>query len=81
MDPKVRAAFDAAPAPARDGMLALRAQIFRVAARLPQLGCIDETLRWTQPAYLTPETRSGSTIRIGSPNPAASRFTATARPP
>ena len=67
MDPKVRAVFDAAPAFARAGMLALRALIFRTAASLPQVGVVIEDLRWNEPAYLTPVTRSGSTIRIGRP--------------
>ncbi len=67
MDPAVRAVVDAAPPPARDGLLALRALILRVAADLPQVGRIHEALRWGEPAYLTPDTRSGSTIRIGLP--------------
>ena len=28
---------------------------------------VFEDLRWGQPAYLTPQTRSGSTIRVGCP--------------
>lgn len=67
MDRKVRAAFDAVPAPAREGMLALRQLLFEVAAGLPEVGPVEESLRWGQPAYLTPVTRSGSTIRIGAP--------------
>jgi hypothetical protein len=67
MDPKVRAAFDAAPPPAREGMLALRQLILDVAAGLPEVGRIEEGLRWGEPAYLTPDTGSGSTIRIGIP--------------
>lgn len=67
MDPKVRAVFDAAPPPARAGMLALRQLILDTAAGLPQVGPVDEALRWNEPAYLTPVTRSGSTIRLGSP--------------
>lgn len=31
------------------------------------VGRIEESLRWGQPAYLTPETGSGSTIRLGVP--------------
>jgi hypothetical protein len=67
MDQKVRAVFDAAPAPARAGMLALRQLIFDVAAGLPQVGPVEEALCWGEPAYLTPVTRSGSTIRVGAP--------------
>jgi hypothetical protein len=28
------------------------------------VGALEETLKWGQPSYLTPETKSGSTIRI-----------------
>lgn len=28
------------------------------------VGALQETLKWGQPSYLTPETKSGSTIRI-----------------
>ena len=65
MPPGVRAAFDAFPAPARPGLERLRALIFRVASDTPGVGRLEEGLRWGQPAYLTPETRSGSTIRLG----------------
>jgi Domain of unknown function (DU1801) len=67
MDPTVRAVFDAAPTPARRGMLALRSLILSVANGLPQVGPVTEALRWGEPAYLTPVSRSGSTIRIGAP--------------
>ena len=67
MDPKLRAVFDAAPPAPRAGMLALRQLIFDVAARLPKVGRIEEALRWGEPAYLTPETGAGSTLRLGAP--------------
>lgn len=70
--PAVAAAFDVPDALAREGLLALRGLIFRVAAATPQAGEIEEALRWGQPAYLTPGTRSGSTIRLGVP--AGARF-------
>ncbi|MGR3761377.1 DUF1801 domain-containing protein [Roseobacteraceae bacterium NS-SX3] len=63
----VEAAF-AVPDPlARDGLLALRRLILETAASTPEAGRIEEALRWGQPAYLTPETKSGSTIRLGVP--------------
>ncbi|WP_227421470.1 DUF1801 domain-containing protein [Pacificispira spongiicola] len=65
--PDVEAAFDAFPEPARGTLLALRALIFEVAAETPGVGAIEETLKWGQPAYLTPETKSGTTIRLGMP--------------
>jgi hypothetical protein len=66
----VKNAFDAVPVGARERLLALRAMIFEVAASNPDIGRIEETLKWGQPAYLTPETHSGSTIRLGVPKSA-----------
>lgn len=68
--PDVAKAFGAMPARAREGLLALRSAIFGVAAEHPAVGRIEETLKWGQPAYLTPETKSGSTIRLGVPKSA-----------
>ncbi|WP_299391616.1 DUF1801 domain-containing protein [Pelagibius sp.] len=47
--------------------MTLRALIFETAAATPGVGTLEETLKWGQPAYLTPETRSGSTLRLGLP--------------
>ncbi len=66
--PGVQAAYDAAPEPARTGMLALRARIFAVAAATPEAGPVTEALRWGQPAFLAPK---GSTLRVGVPKGAA----------
>ena len=62
---KVKAAYDAFPADARDIALNLRDLIFSVAADTPQVGTIEETLKWGQPSYLTTETKAGSTLRVG----------------
>lgn len=64
-------AFDAMPPAARECLLALRSTIFDVAAANPAIGRIEETLKWGQPAYLTTETNSGSTIRLGVPKSVA----------
>lgn len=45
-------------------MLALRRLVFEVAAQLPDVGALEETLKWGEPAYLTPVSRSGTTIRM-----------------
>ena len=66
-DPAVKAAFDEFPSDARTPLLALREMIFEVAETTPGVGGLEETLKWGQPAYLTPETKSGSTIRLGVP--------------
>ncbi|MGF1475062.1 MAG: DUF1801 domain-containing protein [Geminicoccaceae bacterium] len=66
-NPDVEAAFASFPEPARTGLLTLRALIFDTAETEPGVGGLEETLKWGQPAYLTPETKSGSTIRLGLP--------------
>ncbi|QDY68285.1 DUF1801 domain-containing protein [Qingshengfaniella alkalisoli] len=63
----VESAFAAFSAIVRPQLLQLRQLVFDTALQLPQVGRIDETLKWGQPAYLTPDTRSGSTIRLGTP--------------
>ena len=63
-DPLVAKAFDACPDDMRRKLLALRELIFRTAAATAGAGVIEETLRWGEPAYLTSQTGSGSTIRI-----------------
>ena len=66
-DPQVAAAFAAFPAAERADLLLLRDLIFDVAARTPGVGHIKETLKWGQPAYLTPESKSGTSLRLGLP--------------
>lgn len=56
--------FSTYPKPVRTRLLALREMIFDVARKTPGVGKLEEALRWGQPSYLTPETGSGSTIRI-----------------
>ncbi|MFK7940432.1 MAG: DUF1801 domain-containing protein [Roseovarius sp.] len=56
------------PNPAQAGVLRLRDLIFEVAAQDANLGPVEETLRWGQPAYLAPK---GSALRI-APHKAAS---------
>ncbi|HVO02823.1 MAG TPA: DUF1801 domain-containing protein [Candidatus Cybelea sp.] len=72
-DPEVGAVFRAYPAGIRTKLLSLRRLIFETAAATPGVGSIQEALKWGQPSYLTPETGSGSTIRIDrvKPSPGA----------
>jgi hypothetical protein len=63
-DPAVDAVFKAYPKPLRAKLLALRRLIFNTAESTKGVGALQETLKWGQPSYLTPETKSGSTIRI-----------------
>ena len=63
-DRNVEAVFDAYPPPIRRKLLQIRSMIFDVAGKTPGVGAVQEALRWGQPSYLTPQTGSGSTIRI-----------------
>ncbi|WP_244423579.1 DUF1801 domain-containing protein [Nitratireductor pacificus] len=65
--PQVAAAFSAFPDAARERLLAARTLILDVARRTEGVGAIEETLKWGQPSYATPETGSGSPIRLGIP--------------
>ena len=62
----VAVVFDGYSKSLRSRLLALRELIFTVAARTPGVGEIEEALKWGQPSYLTTETKSGSTIRLGA---------------
>jgi hypothetical protein len=42
----------------------LRQLVLDTAAKTNDVGRIEEALKWGQPSFLTPETKSGSTIRI-----------------
>ena len=50
----------------RAGLIALRRLILAEAATLPEIGRLQEALRWGQPAFLTPDTKAGSSLRIGT---------------
>jgi hypothetical protein len=48
----------------RRKLFALRQLILDTATKTEGVGAIEETLKWGEPAYLTSESKSGSTIRI-----------------
>ncbi|MFB5651383.1 DUF1801 domain-containing protein [Leptospira wolffii] len=52
------------PAELRERLLYLRGLIFQVASETEGVGRIEEVIKWGQPSYITPESKSGSTIRI-----------------
>lgn len=62
---EVGRAFGALPAPIGKRLLQVRELIFRAAAAHDDVGRLTETLKWGEPAYLTDESGSGSTIRLG----------------
>jgi Domain of unknown function (DU1801) len=49
----------------RGKLLSLRELIFQTAAGTKGVGVLEETLKWGEPAYLTTQSKSGSTIRLG----------------
>ena len=61
---EIEAVFDAYPGKVRKRMLQLRQLIFDTAAKIDRVGPIEEALKWGQPSYLTPKSKSGTTIRI-----------------
>lgn len=62
---EVSRAYDAFPASIGKRLLWVRELIFAAAAAHEGIGRLTETLKWGEPAYLTEETGSGSTIRLG----------------
>jgi hypothetical protein len=73
-DPAVDAVFSTYPRPLQSRLLALRRLIFDTAKTTKGVGALQETLKWGQPSYLTPETKSGSTIRIDRDKSAPNRY-------
>ncbi len=64
-DPDIRKAFDKFATPVRARLLTLRSRILEVASETPGVGRLQEALKWGQPAYVTAESGSGTTIRLG----------------
>ena len=60
----VKLVFEACPPHIRNKLLILREIIFETAATLQGVGELEETLKWGEPAYLTAQTKTGSTLRI-----------------
>ncbi|NOT68080.1 MAG: DUF1801 domain-containing protein [Methylophilaceae bacterium] len=63
-DAEVAKVFDTYPPHIRTKLLALRELIFETAATTHGVGELEETLKWGEPAYVTAQTKSGSTVRI-----------------
>lgn len=63
-NPEVSAVFNNYPEKMREKLMFLRQLIFETAAATEGVGELDETLKWGEPSYLTPKTKSGSTVRI-----------------
>jgi Domain of unknown function (DU1801) len=63
-NPAVAQVFEAYPPTVRGKMLALRELVLKTAASTPGVGPLEETLKWGEPAYLTAQSKSGSTVRM-----------------
>ena len=61
---EVEFVFDQYPLDIRSKLMFLRSLILDVPSRIKEVGNLEETLRWSEPAYITSETKSGSLIRI-----------------
>lgn len=64
MEPSVKDKFDSYPDHIKPKMNALRTLIYQVAEHTKGVGQITETLKWSEPAYLTSKPKSGTTIRM-----------------
>lgn len=64
INPEVASVFDSYPQKIRTKLMFLRQLILDTAVSIAGVGEIEETLKWGEPSYLTPTTKSGSTIRI-----------------
>lgn len=53
------------PQEIRNKLMRIRARIFALAKSTAGVGEITETLKWGEPAYLTEQSKSGTTIRLG----------------
>ncbi|MCP4553597.1 MAG: DUF1801 domain-containing protein [Bacteroidetes bacterium] len=60
----VAVVFDSYPQNIKTRLLFLRQLILDTAALIEGIGEIEETLKWGEPSYLTPKSKSGSTIRV-----------------
>ena len=65
MDASIAAVLDAYPAALRERLMQLRALIQETAATTEGVGPLEETLKWGEVSYLTTESGSGTTVRIG----------------
>lgn len=70
IDSEVESVFDTYPVEMQPKIKQLRNLILETAedinktSEFESVGDIEETLKWGEPSYLTPQTKSGSTIRV-----------------
>ena len=61
---EVAVVFNSYPKKIKTKLMFLRRLIYDTAASIEEIGEIEETLKWGEPSYLTPKSKSGSTVRI-----------------
>ena len=61
---EVAAVYNSYPQKIKSKLLILRQLVYDTAASIEGIGEIEETLKWGEPSYLTPISKTGSTIRI-----------------
>ena len=60
----VEAKFDQYPQKIKEKLLFLRELIFNTSSEFKEIGTLQETLKWNEPAYLPLKANIGSTVRI-----------------
>ena len=64
MNTKVESAFNSYPNEYRVPLLHIRELIYSAANSIPEVGELNESLKWGQPTYSTVKTKTGSPIRL-----------------
>lgn len=64
MNPELEKKYQSYPGHIRPKIAFLRELILDVASHSEGVGELEQTLKWGEPAFLTPESKSGTTIRI-----------------
>jgi len=78
-DSAVDAVFGAYPKPVKAKLSALHRLIFDTAKMTKGVGALEETLKWGQPSYLTPDSRIKMSLTISKPMTGRPRLAATFR--
>ena len=73
-DEDVAEKFEAYPPAIRCRLLVLRSLILETAKNTDGVGPIEETLKWGEPAYVTSQSKSGTTVRVGWKKAQPSRY-------
>jgi hypothetical protein len=68
IEPEVRAVIEGWSKEVQSAGLNLRSLIYETARQLPEIGPLVEMLKWNQPAYLTRQSGTGTTVRMGEAN-------------